>query len=113
MIDAVCDSPDGIVVLDYKATDTKRDIEDDLQLPIYLLAMNEIYDQEVRKAGYVYVGSLGPKTEIRRFNQEELEEKHEEVARVLSEAEQTDFSEYSSGEHCRWCSHNSLPCSQH
>jgi DNA helicase-2/ATP-dependent DNA helicase PcrA len=110
-IDAVCDTPEGTVVLDYKATDTKRDIGEDLQLPIYLLAMNEIYDEEVREAGYVYVGSLGPRTEIRRFSQEGLEKKREEVARILSEAEQTSFSEYSSGEHCKWCSHRSLPCS--
>jgi DNA helicase-2/ATP-dependent DNA helicase PcrA len=110
-IDAVCDTPDGTVVLDYKATDTKRDIGEDLQLPIYLLAMNEIYDEEVREAGYVYVGSLGPKTEIRRFSQEELEKKREEVARTLSEAERASFSDYSSGEHCKWCSHRSLPCS--
>ena len=109
-IDAVCNGPDGIAVLDYKATDKKRDIDEDLQLPIYLLAMNEIYDEDVREAGYVYVGSLGPKTEIRRFSQEELEERRDEVARILDDAEDVDFAEYSTGEHCKWCSHRSLPC---
>jgi DNA helicase-2/ATP-dependent DNA helicase PcrA len=110
-IDAICNSPDGTVVLDYKATDKERDIKKDLQLPIYLLAVNEIYDEEVTEAGYVYVGSKGPKTEMRRFSKEELEEKRAEVKRILSEAEKADFLEYSSGKHCKWCSHRSLPCS--
>ena len=46
----------------------------------------DLYDETVTQAGYAYVGDIGPTVETRTF------------------------SEYSAGDHCRWCQHNQLPC---
>ena len=110
-IDAVCHTPDGeLVVVDYKATERHRDIDDDDQLPIYLLACRDLYDEPVRRAGYAYVGPIGPKLETRKFEENELEAVREEVTTTMDRIHETTFAEYVADEHCRWCRHNELPC---
>ena len=112
-IDAVCRTPgDELVVVDYKATERHRDIEDDDQLPIYLLACRDLYDEPVRRAGYAYVGSIGPKLEVREFEAGELEAVRSSVATTMDWIGESMFGEYESGDHCRWCQHNALPCEE-
>jgi len=110
-IDAVCRTPEGeLVVIDYKATERHRDIEDDDQLPIYLLACRDLYDEPVRRAGYAYVGPIGPKLEIRAFEEDELESVRTSVATTMDRINDSAFEGYEAGEHCRWCQHNRLSC---
>ena len=111
-IDAICRRPDGeLVVLDYKTTDHKRSLETDLQLPIYVLACREVFEEPISTAGYAYVGSIGPAIEVRDFDSEALAQARDLIRDRLREAEQSSYDEYTAGEHCQWCPHRSLPCS--
>ncbi|CCQ37065.1 UvrD/REP family helicase [Natronomonas moolapensis 8.8.11] len=110
-IDAVYRTPDDeLVVIDYKATERHRDLRDDKQLPIYLLACGDLYDEPVARAGYAYVGDIGPKVESRTFSDGDLEALREDVTSSMNDIAAFSFSRYTSGEHCRWCQHNQLPC---
>ncbi|WP_053948150.1 ATP-dependent helicase [Halolamina sediminis] len=110
-IDAVYRTPDDeLLVIDYKATERHRDLEDDKQLPIYLLACRDLYDEPVRRAGYAYVGDIGPKVETRTFNADELEAVRDDVTASMNEIREFSFDQYTDGEHCRWCHHNQLDC---
>ena len=110
-IDAVYRTPDDeLVVIDYKATERHRDLQDDKQLPIYLLACRDLYDGPVARAGYAYVGDIGPKVESRTFSESDLEAVRDDVTSSMNDIAEFSFSRYTSGEHCRWCQHNQLPC---
>jgi len=110
-IDAVYRTPDDeLLVIDYKATERHRDLEDDKQLPIYLLACRDLYDEPVVRAGYAYVGAIGPKIESRTFSKAELKTVREDITQSMSEITESSFDEYVSDEHCQWCQHNQLPC---
>jgi len=110
-IDAVYrTSEDELLVVDYKATKRDRDIEEKNQLPMYLIACRELYDEPIERAGYAHVGELGPKLETRTFEESELEEVKTEVSKMMRNIHETTFSTYTEGEHCQWCAHRSLPC---
>ena len=110
-IDAVYRTPDDeLLVIDYKATERHRDLQDDEQLPIYLLACRDIYSESVARAGYAYVGDVGPKIESRAFTEDDLEAVRNDVTKSMSEIAEFSFSRYTAGEHCRWCHHDRLPC---
>jgi len=110
-IDAVYRTPDDeLLVIDYKATERHRDLQDDKQLPIYLLACRDLYDEPVARAGYAYVGDIGPKVESRTFSDGDLEAVRDDVTSSMNHIAEFSFSRYTSGEHCRWCQHNRLPC---
>ncbi len=110
-IDAVYRTPDNeLLVIDYKATERHRDLEDDKQLPIYLLACRDLYDEPVTQAGYAYVGDIGPKVETRSFSESELAVVEEDVTAAMNRIAEFSFTEYSTGDHCQWCHHHHLPC---
>ncbi|WP_302081048.1 ATP-dependent helicase [Salinibaculum rarum] len=110
-IDAVYrTSADELVVVDYKATERHRDLDDDKQLPIYLLACRGLYDEPVTRAGYAYVGEIGPKIESRRFSEADLSAVKSEVTTMMNEISDLSFDRFASGDHCRWCQHNQLSC---
>ena len=110
-IDAVYRTPDGdLLVIDYKATERHRDLQDDKQLPIYLLACRDLYDEPVARAGYAYVGDIGPKIESRPFSDAVLETVRSDVTEAMDRIAEFSFSRYSAGDHCQWCQHNQLPC---
>ena len=110
-IDAVYRTPDGeLLVTDYKATERHRDLREDKQLPIYLLACRDLYDEPVTHAGYAYVGEIGPKIETRTFNDEDLEEIRGNVIESMQGITEFSFNRYTADEHCQWCQHNQLPC---
>ncbi|WP_246997929.1 ATP-dependent helicase [Halosolutus gelatinilyticus] len=110
-IDAVYrTSDDELVVIDYKATERHRDLQDDKQLPIYLLACRDLYDEPVARAGYAYVGDIGPKVESRTFSDDDLEAIRDGVTKSMNRIAEFSFSQYTAGEHCQWCQHNQLPC---
>lgn len=112
-IDAICRKPDGsLVVLDYKATMTKRSLDENLQLPIYLFACQQLFEERIDEAGYVYVGSVGPDMSTRSFSTEELAQCRKDLLTRLEEAEASTFDDYTAGDHCQWCPHRSLSCSQ-
>ncbi|WP_435348530.1 ATP-dependent helicase [Haloarchaeobius sp. HRN-SO-5] len=112
MIDALCRRPDGdLVVLDYKATQRERSLEESLQLPIYLLACEQLFDDPVRTAGYVYVGDLGPRLDLKTFTDAELSAVRDRLEEQVALASESSFENYSAGEHCQWCPHRSLSCS--
>lgn len=110
-IDAVYRTPDDeLLVIDYKATERHCDLEDDKQLPIYLLACRDLYDEPVARAGYAYVGDVGPKIESRTFSDGDLEAVRDGVTESMNRIVEFSFSRYTAGEHCQWCQHNRLPC---
>ena len=110
-IDAVYRTPnDELMVVDYKATERHRDLDDDNQLPIYLLACRDLYDEPVMQAGYAYVGEIGPKIESRRFSEADLSAVESDIKTMMNEISELAFEEFSSGDHCRWCQHNQLSC---
>ena len=110
-IDAVYRTPDDeLLVIDYKATDRHRDLGTDKQLPIYLLACRDLYDEPVTQAGYAYVGDIGPTVETRTFSGTELQAVKDDVTTAINRIVELSFDEYSAGDHCRWCQHNQLPC---
>jgi DNA helicase-2/ATP-dependent DNA helicase PcrA len=110
-IDAVYRTPDDeLIVIDYKATERHRDLQDDKQLPIYLLACREIYEEPIRRAGYAYVGSIGPKVESRAFSENELEGVKDDVVEAMNQITEFSFTQYIADDHCQWCLHNQLPC---
>ena len=110
-IDAVYRTPDNeLIIIDYKATERRRDLQDDQQLPIYLLASQELYDQPISRAGYAYVGEIGPEIDTRSFTEKELKEVKGDVLAAMDQIETFSFEEFSAGDHCQWCAHNDLPC---
>jgi ATP-dependent exoDNAse (exonuclease V) beta subunit len=110
-IDAVYRTPDGeLLVIDYKATERHRDLEDDKQLPIYLLACRDLYDEPVARAGYAYVGPLGPKVESRTFSDADLAAVRDDVTASMAQIAEFSFGRYTAGDHCQWCQHNQLSC---
>jgi len=110
-IDAVYRTPDDeLLVIDYKATERHRDLQDDKQLPIYLLACRDLYNEPVARAGYAYVGGIGPKIESQPFSDSDLEAVRDDVTELMDRIAEFSFSRYSAGEHCQWCQHNQLPC---
>ena len=110
-IDAVYRTPEGeLVVVDYKATNRRRDLGDDKQLPIYLIACRDLYDESVLRAGYAYVGEIGPELDMREFDNETLDSVLSDIKISMDSISDASFDEYNAGEHCRWCRHNQLPC---
>jgi len=110
-IDAVYRLPDGeLLVIDYKATERYRNLQEDKQLPIYLLACRDLYDEPVSRAGYAYVGDIGPNVETRSFDESELRAIEDDIVTKMDRISNSSFGEYRGGEHCQWCRHNQLPC---
>lgn len=110
-IDCLARRPNGeLVVLDYKATDETKE-ETDRQLPLYILACEALFDEPVRTAGYVYVGEFGPEMDLRTYDDERLEGATERITDGLDAANTSTYEQYTAGEHCKWCPHNDLPCS--
>jgi len=110
-IDAVYRTPDDeLVVVDYKATNRRRDLGDDMQLPIYLIACRDLYDEPISRAGYAYVGEIGPELETKEFDDVALDTVLSDIKASMESISDASFAEYTAGEHCRWCRHNQLPC---
>lgn len=112
-IDAVYRNSNGdLVVIDYKATERTRSLESDKQLPLYLLACRDLYDDPITHAGYAYVGPLGPKIDAREFTETELENVRVTAQKMMTEIEAGAYETYATGSHCQWCRHRDLPCGQ-
>ncbi len=110
-IDCLARRPDGqLVVLDYKATDESKD-ETNLQLPLYMLACEELFEEPITHAGYVYVGDYGPEVDIRTYDDSRLDAAAARIQDGLVAANGSSYAEYTAGDHCKWCPHNDLPCS--
>lgn len=110
-IDAVYRTPDDeLLVIDYKATERHRDLEDNKQLPIYLLACRDLYDEPVTRAGYAYVGDIGPTVESRPFSSADLAAVRDDVTALMTRIAEFSFGRYTAGDHCQWCQHNQLAC---
>lgn len=113
VIDAIARRPDGgLVVADYKATQVERDIDSSLQLPLYLIAANELFDLDIHTAAYVYVGEVGPRVDARSFEPDELDGLEDALIDELRTVEDATFDTYTTGPHCEWCPHRGLPCGQ-
>jgi DNA helicase-2/ATP-dependent DNA helicase PcrA len=101
-IDAVYRTPDDeLIVVDYKATARHRDIEENQQLPIYLLACRDLYEAPVSRAGYAYVGDIGPKMEMRAVDEHELDTVQSTVLTTMNRISETTFDRYDAGDHCQ------------
>lgn len=110
-IDAVYRTPtDELVIIDYKATQRERDIEGNRQLPLYLLACRDLYDEPIHRAGYAYVGPLGPNVETKTFSESDLQAVQQEIEGMLSTISDQRYDEFVADTHCQWCTHNELPC---
>jgi len=101
---------DELIVVDYKATERERDIDENRQLPLYLLACRDLYDQPIRRAGYAYVGPLGPKLDTREFSSDDLDAVRREIEQLVESIADLTYERFTAETHCQWCSHNALPC---
>lgn len=111
-IDLLARRPDGeLVVIDYKATGRTKG-ETNRQLPLYLLACQDLFGDPVKTAGYVYVSDIGPEVDLRTYDDEALAAATERIADGLAAANTSSYDEYTAGGHCKWCPHNDLPCSE-
>jgi len=100
----------GLAVLDYKTTFEKRDIESSSQLLLYLRACEELFDESVEWAGYVYAGEAGGSDgEIDLIHRDELEGGWDELEDMLQAADSPSW-DAEPGSHCRHCPHRSLGC---
>lgn len=112
-IDCVARRPSGeVVVLDYKATGSQKG-EENLQLPLYILACEELFDDPITTAGYVYVSDIGPAVDLRSYDEPRLTAAKERIEDGLKAAQESTYDTYTAGSHCQWCPHNELSCSQH
>jgi DNA helicase-2/ATP-dependent DNA helicase PcrA len=110
-IDCLARRPDGeLVVLDYKATGSEKE-ESNRQLPLYILACKELFEESITTAGYVYVSKIGPDVDLRTYNDDRLADVTERIHQGLESAATSSYTEYTAGDHCKWCPHNDLPCS--
>lgn len=110
-IDCLARQPDGeLVVLDYKATGSTK-AATNRQLPLYILACDELFQESIRTAGYVYVGDVGPELDLRTYDDARLANAKDRIREGLAAAAVSSYTEYTAGEHCQWCPHNELPCS--
>jgi len=64
----------------------------------------------VTRAGYAYVGEIGPKVEARTFRDGDVEAVRNDVMESMNRIAEFSFGQYTTGEHCQWCQHNQLPC---
>jgi len=80
------------------------------QLPLYLLACRDLYDEPIHRAGYAYVGQLGPNTAQRSFTDSELDAVKQEIEGLLSEISGLSYEKFVADAHCQWCTHSELPC---
>ncbi|EMA41954.1 UvrD/REP helicase [Halococcus hamelinensis 100A6] len=110
-IDSVRRVPDkGLAVLDYKTTFDKRDIASSSQLLLYLRACEELFDEPVNWAGYVYVGEAGGTSgEIDLISRDEFEGGWDDVIDMLQSADSPSWKA-KPGSHCQHCTHRSLGC---
>lgn len=110
-IDCLARQPNGeLAVLDYKATDNTKD-ETNRQLPLYIMACKELFEEPVTTAGYVYVGDVGPDIDLRTYDDDRLVDAKARIHSGLQAANSSSYQEYTAGNHCKWCPHNDLPCS--
>ncbi|MEF8771994.1 ATP-dependent helicase [Halodesulfurarchaeum sp.] len=111
-IDAIYRTPsDELLVIDYKATERTRSLEKNRQLPLYLLATRKLLDKDISTAGYLYVGPRGPELKTRTYTTEDLEGVRDQIREQIETINQSTFDDYTAGDHCQWCPHRSLPCS--
>jgi hypothetical protein len=101
--DNVLRTEDGLHIIDYK-----RGLSG--IITSYTAKYLEEYDDPVTQAGYAYVGDIGPTVESRTFSETELQTVKDDVTTAMNRIVEFSFSEYSAGDHCRWCQHNQLPC---
>ncbi|MCL4390340.1 MAG: ATP-dependent helicase [Patescibacteria group bacterium] len=92
-IDRVDDRGDGVVeIIDYKTganVPTQKDIDADLQMTIYALAMADRYLVNKIKLSFYYFDTQSQVTTIR--TKEQLEEAKKELLRIRDEIEKSDF----------------------
>ena len=100
----------GLAVLDYKTTFEKRDLHSSSQLLLYLRACEELFDESVEWAGYVYVGEAGgADVEIDLIHRDDIEDSWTDVVDLLQAADSPSW-DANPGSHCRHCPHRSLGC---
>ncbi len=100
----------GLAVLDYKTTFETRELSRSTQLLLYLKACEELFDEPVEWAGYVYVGEAGGETgTIDLIHRERIDGNWSDVVRLLQEADSPSW-EPTPGSHCQHCPHRSLGC---
>lgn len=101
---------EGLAVLDYKTTFEKRKLESSSQLLLYLRACEQLFQEPVDWAGYVYVGEAGGTDgEIDLIHRDEIEGGWSDVMDLLQAADSPSW-EAEPGSHCRHCPHRSLGC---
>jgi ATP-dependent helicase/nuclease subunit A len=110
-VDSVRRHPEkGLVVLDYKSSYDTLDPEASSQLLLYLRACEDLFEEPVDWAGYVYVGEAAADHEQVAFvHRDQLEEEWSEVVATLRAADDPSWTA-TPGEHCQHCLHRSLGC---
>jgi len=56
----------------------------------------------IHRAGYAYVGPLGPKVDEKHFSEAELDGVHEEIKRLLSNIRDISYDEFVADTQCQW-----------
>ena len=105
-IDRVDRAPDGLEVIDYKTGKQRADeLKDDLQLPIYSLACENIYKQYPIRLTYMF---LGDDTQYEVFYEiDDLKRIRTEILEIINQINQTDFLA-TPGHVCNYCQYKKI-----
>lgn len=108
-VDAIYRTPgDEYLVVDYKTVRERRSIDESYQLLLYLLGADRRFDAPIERAGYLYVGEIGPA--FQSFDRDQLLSRVDDLRSDVRGADASSFDQYTSGDHCRHCAHRSLGC---
>lgn len=110
-IDSIRQHPEkGLVVLDYKTSYDTLDLENSSQLLIYLKACEELFDEKIEWAGYVYVGEAADENSSVEFtHKDKLETEWSNIIDMLQDADNPIWKA-NEGDHCEYCPHRSIGC---
>jgi DNA helicase-2/ATP-dependent DNA helicase PcrA len=101
-IDRVDSAPDGLEVIDYKTGQQRTDeLKDDLQLPIYSLACENIYGKYPVRLTYMFLGDDSQYEAFYGIN--DLNRIKTEILEIINQIKQTDFLA-TPGHVCNYCS---------
>lgn len=90
-IDRIDTAPGGFEVIDYKTgKSSSNDKKDDLQLPIYSLACQELFGQTAARVIYMFLGD-GALSDA-SYSQEELAQVKSEIIEMVAAINQSDFT---------------------
>jgi len=105
-IDRIDSTPEGLEVIDYKTgKKSSADLKNDLQLPIYAMACQNLFRQLPARVRYMFLGDDSQHEQS--FTPEEIESVRGEIGAVVEQISRSDFVA-TPGQHCQYCAYARL-----